>query len=223
MDLQAINKQYDFAVGLGCTCMVAHQLKRLGLRKFASPVDTILVNDINQLNKAIECSFKNFMRLRNLKISKEMPKADPYHYVVLDTLYDCYSLHDFPTRFTKYLWFTAYPSFIKKISRRAENFLKNISEADSVLFVRTSEEFEYEGAKRLKELLTQKTRGSFNILAVKYGEKFEEIDCDEDNICFVEIPHDTQKDNWKGIDAVWDLMLGGARVRDTFDKVCYPE
>ena len=53
MDIQSIKKQYELVVGLGCNCQVAYQLKRLGLRKFSTPVDNMRLDDLRSLNKVI--------------------------------------------------------------------------------------------------------------------------------------------------------------------------
>ncbi|NLD50755.1 MAG: hypothetical protein GX660_26745, partial [Clostridiaceae bacterium] len=150
MKLHQIRDKYDLVVGLGCNCQVAYQLKRLNLRKFAAPIDAILVNDIRQLNAFIGNDYKDFMRLKNLKLNMNINNPDSYNYVVHDTLYDCYSYHDYPRKYPKSLWFLAHPSVKRRIQRRINNFRKYIAEVDSVLFVRASEAMEYEGLKELK-------------------------------------------------------------------------
>ncbi len=215
MNLKQIQEKYDLVVGLGCNCQVAYQLKRLNLRKFAAPMDTLLVNDIRQVNAFVGNDYKDFMKLKNLKLDEDLVNPDSKNYLVYDTVYDCYSYHDYPKRFPKKIWFASHLSYRRRLNRRIKKFISSIANADSILFVRTSEAYEYEGLVELKNILKYKTKNNFKILGIKYGEKYKEYQCEDDSICIVEIKHNPQKDFWQGEDNIWDQLLGEVKVNDT--------
>ncbi|HEX9060129.1 MAG TPA: DUF1796 family putative cysteine peptidase [Clostridia bacterium] len=212
MDLKSIQKPYDVVIGLGGNCQVAYQLKRLGLRTFATPVDQMLLDEVKMINKAIYNDFRGYASFRNIKLRLDLTESNSANYVVHNPLYDWYSHHDYSKKYPRWLWFLQHPKIQKRFNRRIRNFCRHIEEANSILFVRADDVDRSEDLKELSRMLRKKLKGSFNILAIKYGTKYGEIDIDDDFVCYMEIPHHVINDPWQGKNQVWDEMMNGIRL-----------
>lgn len=156
-DLKKMNS-FDFIMSLGANCMVAYQLKRLGLRDFSGPIDWVINSSLENVNQMIKNRFNDYMELSNLRIIG----IHEGFYSVEDMLYNTYSFHDFPVSSNDCI--TNYPQFRELLNRRIERFYDRISQSKSALFVR--EKATYDETIRLKETLSLYTKGKVNIMII---------------------------------------------------------
>ena len=59
-------------------------------------------------------------------------------------------------------------------------------------------------------ILKERTKASVNILGINYGDSLREIDCEDDNVCLVEIRNTQER--WEGIDQDWDYLLSEIKL-----------
>ena len=137
-----------------------------------------------------------------------MKKPNGEHYIIYDHIYDCYSVHDFDITEDQNRWYESYDDFREKLDRRINNFYANVKNASSILFVRTG--VEYKGIIELMNILKERTKASVNILGINYGDSLREIDCEDDNVCLVEIRNTQER--WEGIGQDWDYLLSEIKL-----------
>ncbi|WP_258276731.1 papain-like cysteine peptidase [Paenibacillus sp. SC116] len=90
-DLSSYNR---VVIGLGGSCSVAYQIRRLGLRQASYPLDWFGMPDASLTASLIQSNFSSFMERDNLDILGITDNGLYYH--VVDRKWDCHSFHDFP-------------------------------------------------------------------------------------------------------------------------------
>jgi len=131
MKLIDIQRNYDTVISLGGSCQVAAQMARHSLRTFSGPIDWFIFSSVPCLIKALCSEFLGFMDYQNLEI---MGSSD-MNYVVRDSVFDCYSYHDFPLSCNEDIS-SHYPQFKEKIDRRIQRFYQKLKNKESILFIR---------------------------------------------------------------------------------------
>lgn len=202
MKIEDIKGSYDYIASIGDNCQPAHQLDRLQLRKSSGPFDWIATRSLDVISLLISNRFANFMDNNYLVIDGQDPGS--HYYNVRETLYNLYSMHDFPITND---WIASYTEAKAKFDRRAQRFLHQIENCQSILLVRlmgTSEE-----AVRLKSVLSGIVKGNFSILLINYHDNNEVLDLNliDENICSVLIPNDPNR--WEGNDGAWSALFNG--------------
>lgn len=152
--------EYSAVYSLGPNCQTAYQLRRLGLRQAAGPLDWFISNSHAGLTSLLDNRFHDFMELENMKLVGQFQTC----YCIKDEKYQIFSYHDFPVALPKERWHEAYPEFHERQTRRQERFLQALASLDRLLFVRmncTPEE-----ALDLHQRLSRLVVHSFNLLIV---------------------------------------------------------
>jgi len=124
-------------------------------------------------------------------------------YLVLDTVYNILSAHDFPI-IRNQNWFVTYPSFKKTLNYRIDRFLDKVKNSPFILFVRWVAN--YQEAVELESTLSQLTKGSFKVLILNPVESLQEIsevDWGLSRTCVVNVPNDPNSN------VTWDYVLKG--------------
>jgi hypothetical protein len=195
--------KYKAFISLGSTCQTAHQLHRLGLRRFSGPLDWFISPSVSDLTKLIRLRFKGFMEGSNLQLIG----TAQHFYVVKDTAYQIESYHDFPLTVNPAWWGAPYPQFKAKMDRRVKRFLKTVSHSP-ICFVRI--QTSKEEARRLEAALSIAVRKPFCLLIVNQHTDGNPDVIHEDwglrRICSVKIPPGR---DWRGADRAWDTIMTG--------------
>jgi len=191
---------YKAYVSLGSTCQTAYQLRRLGLRRFAGPLDWFISRDAGDVARLLRNRFYGFMEPNRI----ELAGIDPPHYVVRDAGYDVYSYHDFPLHGH---WMNAYPEFKRKIDRRKQT-LYAAAATGPVCYVRI--EASRQEALQLYSALSQFAPGPFRLLTVNFMDdsRIKHEDWGYPHIASVSIPRGT---DWRGSDSAWNEIMYGFR------------
>lgn len=192
---------YKAFISLGSTCQTAHQLRRLGLRRFAGPLDWFISRGASDVARLIRNRFHGFMDPRRL----ELMGAHPPHHIVRDSGYDILSYHDFPLHDHV---LNAYPAFKQKIDRRIYAMYAAAS-TGPVCYVRI--EASKPEAAQLYSSLRAAAPGPFRLLVVNFmgDDQVRHEDWGYPNIASVSIPRGA---DWRGSDAAWDQIMYGFRV-----------
>lgn len=197
---------YKAYISLGATCQTAYQLKRLGLRRCAGPLDWFVSDSADGLVRLIQNRFQGFMELHNL----EPIGATDDCFVIRDNLYGVESFHDFSRSLPAEHWQIAYPGFKATISRRVDRFLKTVKNTP-VLFVRTKTE--KKEAQQLRTALQPIIHDKSRFLIVNFHpDNREDVvyeDWKLDKVFPVIVPGGT---DWKGSDQAWDTCMKGLKL-----------
>jgi hypothetical protein len=195
--------RYKAFISLGSTCQTAHQLRRLGLRRFAGPLDWFISPSIPDLTKLLRFRFKGFMEGPNLQL---IGTAQNY-FVVKDTAYQVESYHDFPITVNPAQWADPYHQFKEKIDRRVEHFLKAV-DYSPICFVRI--QTSKAEARSLRDTLTTIVNKPFHLLIVNLHSDGTQYVVHEDwglkRISSVMVPAGW---DWRGSDQAWDMIMKG--------------
>jgi hypothetical protein len=200
---------YGAYISLGSTCQTAYQLKRLGLRRFAGPLDWFVSESVPGLVGLIRSRFNGFMELNNIQLIGYTQDC----YIARDNACEIVSYHDFPQTLSIFNWQEAYPELIERVRRRANRFLEMVKN-HPVFFVRT--QLTAEEALLLQSALQPLTHEESRLLVLNEhpadsgGIVFE--DWGLDGICSASVP--TEED-WRGSDRVWDQVMDGFRLAAT--------
>ncbi|WP_375143008.1 DUF1796 family putative cysteine peptidase [Paenibacillus sp. D2_2] len=119
MDWNQNRGTYYAFISLGAMCQTAHQLNRLGLRRFSGPLDWFITSSSPKLCHLLNTGFNGFMELNNLRLINIVDN----HYVLRDTSYQVDSYHDFPVPHNPN---QLYPQFKEQVDRRKSRFLQKI-------------------------------------------------------------------------------------------------
>ncbi|WP_138495296.1 DUF1796 family putative cysteine peptidase [Paenibacillus pinistramenti] len=191
---------YPAYISLGATCQTAYQLRRLGLRQSAGPLDWFLSYSVPHLSRLLRLQFKDFWKWENLRTVNIVQN----HYVIQDTAYQIESYHDFPVPYDPR---TLYPSFREKADRRTARFLRLIKE-HPVCFVRiltTSSE-----AYQLERALNPIANKGFRLLIVNlHQDASREISYDDWGIQRVASVTISGGRDWRGFDPGWNRIMEG--------------
>lgn len=192
---------YRAFVSLGSTCQTAYQLRRLGLRRFAGPLDWFISREAPDVARLIRNRFYGFMDPNRL----ELVSVDPPHHVVRDSGYGILSYHDFPLH--EHVW-NAYPLFKQKLDRRI-NALQAAASSGPVCYVRI--EASKHEALGLQSALRAALPGPFRLLVVNFMDDYQirHEDWALSDTASVSIPRGM---DWRGSDAAWDQILRGFRT-----------
>jgi hypothetical protein len=198
---------YKACISLGSTCQTAFQLKRLGLRKYAGPLDWFVSDSIGGLVRLIDHRFNGFMELSQLELIGSTNEC----LVVRDNANHVVSFHDFPLYLTVERWWEAYPAFKQTLNRRVHRFLKTI-QGQPILFIRT--QTKRKEAQELHATLKTLMHGKFQLLIVNnHQEDRTDViyeDWGLDGICSVLLP---KGEDWRGLNQAWDTCMNGFKLK----------
>jgi len=197
---------YTAFISLGSTCQTAYQLQRLGLRKFAGPLDWFISFAAHDVARLIRNRFDGFMELNQLRLTG----TDLDCYVVKDDKFDIVSYHDFPLSLPIYRWTDAYPEFKRKIDRRIDRFL-TAARSKPICLVRT--QTSKPEAEKLLASLNTVMADKFRLLIVNNMDYLYELrheDWGLPDVCSVSVPKGM---NWRGSDQVWDQIMKGFKLK----------
>jgi hypothetical protein len=196
---------YKAYISLGSTCETAYQLKRLGLRKYAGPLDWFVSDSIGGLVRLIDRRFNGFMELNQLELIVSTYKC----FGVRDTANHVISFHDFPLYLER--WWDAYPAFKQTLNRRVDRFFKTIQD-QPILFIRTHTR--RKEAQELHAALKTLMQGKFHLLIVNnHQEDRTDViyeDWGLDGICSVLLP---KGEDWRGLNQAWDTCMNGFKLK----------
>lgn len=192
---------YKAFVSLGSTCQTAYQLRRLGLRRFAGPLDWFISRDATDVARLIRNRFQGFMDPNRL----ELNGISPPNHVVRDAGYGIVSYHDFPLHDHV---LNAYPAFKQKLDRRI-HAMHAASVSGPVCYVRI--EASKHEAQLLDSALRTSLPGTFRLLVVNFMDDYQvrHEDWGLPNIASVSVPRGM---DWRGSDASWDQIMRGFRA-----------
>lgn len=207
MQLIDIQKDYDTVISLGGSCQVVAQMARHSLRTFSGPIDWFIFSSVQLLTKAIDSGFKGFMDYQNLDIIS----STDTNYVVRDSVFDCYSYHDFPLSCNGDIS-SHYPIFKEKIDRRIQRFYQKLKDKESILFIRLIGNSD--DIRELAGVLGSLVKSDFTLLLVNHctEQTVKEIALDIPKVCSVEIYN--PENLWSGCDRDWDVLLKGVNTLD---------
>lgn len=201
---------YKAVLSLGSTCQTAYQLQRLGLRKFAGPLDWFVSESVDGLVRLMGNRFGNFMELRNLEAISVTQEC----FVVRDHVHQVLSFHDFPLSHGQ--WWDAYPTFKQTLNRRVVRFLDVIRQ-EPMLFVRT--DTNRRDAQLLQRALNTLRGGESQLLIVNHhhhdGASVWEEHWGLNGIRSVQMPTGA---DWRGSDPAWDFCMNGVMTNSLYRK-----
>lgn len=198
---------YKAYISLGSTCQTAYQLKRLGLRTYAGPLDWFVSDSIGGVVRLIDHRFNGFMELNQLELIGTTYEC----FVIRDNAYDVISFHDFPLHLTADRWRDAYPEFKQKLNRRKDRFLRTI-QSQPILFIRTNST--RKEAQELHAALKRHMHRKFHLLIVNNHEEGSKDVIYEDwglgGISSVLLP---KGEDWRGFNQAWDTCMKGFKLK----------
>ncbi|GIP23951.1 DUF1796 family putative cysteine peptidase [Paenibacillus sp. J22TS3] len=197
---------YDAVFSLGSNCQTAYQLRRLGLRQEAGPLDWFISNSHKGLVSVLENRFEDFMELDHMTLVGQFQTC----YCIKDEKYQIFSYHDFPVKLPRDRWSEAYPEFHERQLRRQTRFLEAARSLERLLFVRlncTPDE-----ALQLHDLLTGLVTHQFTLLVVNTR---QELGCESaptirGGIVTAEL---YKGEDWRGDDVSWGGLMQHIRLR----------
>ncbi|MFK7691267.1 DUF1796 family putative cysteine peptidase [Paenibacillus sp. HJGM_3] len=196
---------YEACISLGSTCETAFQLKRLGLRKYAGPLDWFVSDSIGGLVRLIDHRFNGFMEFSQLELIGFTNDC----FVVKDSTNHVVSFHDFPLYAGQ--WEEAYPAFKETLNRRVDRFLKTIHD-QPILFIRT--QTKRKEAQKLHAALKTLMHGESQLLIVNnHQEDRKDViyeDWGLDGINSVLLP---KGEDWTGLNQAWDTCMNGFKLK----------
>jgi len=192
---------YKAFFSLGSTCQTAYQLRRLGLRRIAGPLDWFISRNVSDVSRLIRHRFNGIFDADRLQVAGVVQM----HHVVRDTGYNLESYHDFP--FIQ-PWVDAYPDFVRKLHRRAQALL-SASSSGPICFIRIDAS-EPESLQLHKALASIAPRG-FRLLVVNFKDDYRirHEDWGFPGIASVSIPNGY---DWRGSDSAWWEIMRGFSV-----------
>lgn len=193
---------YKAFFSLGSTCQTAYQLRRLGLRRIAGPLDWFISRNASDVSRLIRNRFNGLLDADRLQVAG----VDQKHYIVHDTGYNLESYHDFPLIQP---WVHAYPDVARRLRRRAQALL-SVSASGPICFVRIGTS-EPESLQLYKALAPIAPRG-FRLLVVNSEEddyRIRHEDWGFPGIASVSIPRGF---DWRGSDSAWWEIMRGFSV-----------
>ncbi|USB31886.1 DUF1796 family putative cysteine peptidase [Paenibacillus sp. YPG26] len=198
---------YDALFSLGANCQTAYQLRRLGARHAAGPLDWFISSSHRGLIAVLQNRFEDFMKLDHLKLVGQFKTC----YCIKDEKYDIFSYHDFPVTLPPDRWTEAYQEFQSRQLRRQERFLQTASRAERILYIRMGSTLDE--AIHLQQILSELTAHSFTLLIVNTGHKTTQKICPEfkQGIIMAEL---NKGSDWRGDDQGWEQLLQDIVIKD---------
>ncbi|MNH85348.1 hypothetical protein D3C87_456870 [compost metagenome] len=198
---------YDAVFSLGANCQTAYQLRRLGLRHAAGPLDWFISSSHSGLISVLQNRFVDFMKLEHLKLVGQFKTC----YCIKDEKYEIFSYHDFPVELPPDRWADAYPGFLDRQVRRQERFLQAASMMDRILFVRLNST--PEEALQLQQILSDLTVHQFTLLIVNTcQEAVQEIRPEfKQGRVTAEL---SKGSDWRGDDGGWEQLLQNITIKN---------
>ncbi|WP_282937424.1 DUF1796 family putative cysteine peptidase [Paenibacillus sp. RC67] len=197
---------YKAYISMGATCQTAYQLRRLGLRKFAGPLDWFVSGTVDNVAPLIRNRFNGFMELDQLQLLG----TDMDCYIVRDDKYDIVSYHDFPRSLPAFRWTDAYPDFKQKIDRRIKAFF-SAAKSKPICLIRT--QTTKPEAEQLLAALNKVMAGKFRLLIVNNRNDLHEVKYEDwgiQGVCSVSVPSGA---DWRGSNQAWDQIMRGFKLR----------
>lgn len=215
MNLKEISKSYDSIISLGGTCQVAHQLRRLNLRKASYPFDWLVTLDVDKVIDAIDTNFYQWLDIDNLT---EIRKSDNNHRIILDNKYKILHQHIFPAELELK---DSYNDIIKIVNRRIDRFYADINSNKKVLLIRTN--CSMDECIRL----VKKYGKRVNLLIVNHTKKFsiEEVKNNLSNTAIVNIydANENKGTGWEGYNDHWTKILSEISLNEKLYKNLLPQ
>lgn len=137
------------------------------------------------------------------------------NYVLKDSVFDCYSYHDFPLCCNGDIS-SYYPEFKEKIDRRVQRFYEKVEVKKSILLIRLKGELDE--IRDLETVISRLTKSDVTLLVVNHSTEptIKEIDWNLAKVCSVEIYNPPNL--WSGCDQDWDVLLNGVKTLDNLDS-----
>jgi hypothetical protein len=198
---------YRAIFSLGGNCQPAYQLRRLGLRKMAGPLDWFVSPSLDRLIPLLENRFAGWMERRHLKVLRPLK----VNYAVQDTVSGMVSYHDFPIAEGGGDPLRTYPAFREKLDRRIHRLYGALAGPGPVLLVRI--QAGQADTVRLKEALERIASAQIRILVVNESADGRETDdlWGLDGVCSVLLP---KGENWTGSGEAWERLLSGICLQE---------
>jgi hypothetical protein len=211
VNLSDIQRKYDTVISLGGSCQVTYQMARHNLRTFSGPLDWFVFYSASCLSKALNSGFQGFMDYQNLEVIGPCEA----NYIIKDSVFDCYSYHDFPLCCNGDIS-SYYPEFKEKIDRRVQRFQQKLQVKKSILLIRLHGRFD--DIRDLKTIIGGLTKSDVTLLLVNHSTvpTITEMDWNLPNVCSVEIYN--SPNSWSGCDQYWDVLLNGVKTVDNLDS-----
>jgi len=211
MHLNEIQRSYDTVISLGGSCQVAAQMARHSLRTFSGPLDWFIFSSVPCLSKALNGGFQGFMDYQNLEIIG----PSETNYVLKDSVFNCYSYHDFPLSSNGDIS-SYYPEFKEKINRRVRRFYHKMEAKKSILLIRLYGECDE--IRGLRTILSNLTKADVTLLVVNHSTEpgIKEIDWNLAKVCSVQIYNPPNL--WSGCNQDWDVLLSGVKTMDNLES-----
>ncbi|MFB6467605.1 DUF1796 family putative cysteine peptidase [Cytobacillus sp. Hz8] len=206
MNLNELKGKYDAVFSLGDLCLASIQLKKHNLRPFSGVLDWMASPSLSDVNRLLTNRFVGFMDYDNLRI---IGYAGPEMICVSDDGYQFVSNHDFGSDKNSLQYLGSYHEVRAKYDRRIKRFLKTMSSAKRILFVRT--EGSFEEALELQTVLSKLVKRDFRVLLINHNsvEGIVEKNWPLEKVCAVEFPN---KDKWEGNHHLWEQVLSGIQL-----------
>lgn len=198
---------YDAVFSLGANCQTAYQLRRLGLRHAAGPLDWFISSSHSGLISVLQNRFEDFMKLDHLKLVGQFKTC----YCIKDEKYEIFSYHDFPVELPPDRWADAYPDFHGRQVRRQERFLQAASMMGRILFVRLNST--PEEALQLRQILSDLTTHQFTLLIVNTRQVAVQEISPKFNQGMVTAELSKGSD-WRGDDGGWEQLLQSITIKN---------
>ncbi|CUB53022.1 hypothetical protein BN2127_JRS10_02108 [Bacillus subtilis] len=207
MKLAKIQHNYNAVFSLGNQCFVAEKLRDYNLRPYSGVIDWMISSSLNDVTLLLQNKFTNFME-------KEYMRFEDYHVsgkkiILVDTLYNIKSVHDFLTTENTPTNWNSYTNFKMKIEKRIQRFLDKLETCPMILFVRIGGT--YEEAKLLEEVLSELVTHEFRVLLLNgiMERTILEYDWDLKYTCSLGIPMDGNENK-----EIWDQILKGVICKE---------
>ncbi|WP_186785952.1 DUF1796 family putative cysteine peptidase [Paenibacillus agilis] len=149
-------------IGLGGDCSVAYQIRRLGLRQAAYPLDWFAMPDAGLTASLIQSNFSSFMERDNLDILGITDNGLYYH--VVDRKWNCHSFHDFPIVEGESPLYN-YELYYQTLQKRIRRFLDDLRMDKPVTLIRMG--YEHQDIPILENAITTARQFPFELLLIK--------------------------------------------------------
>lgn len=202
--------RYRAFISLGSTCQTAHQLKRIGLRRHAGPLDWFVSPSAPDIARLIRNRFAGLMEQHRL-----MPLGTTLEGLIMrDTAYNIDSYHDFKFTIPGGQTNHQYSGFKQRINRRIERILLSAarhSDSHPLCFIRT--QTAVPEAKDLLQAIDGLTGRRAHLLIVNFRMDHQKEVLYEDwgmeRICSAVIPGGV---DWRGSDEAWNTIMKGFSI-----------
>ncbi|WP_211748563.1 DUF1796 family putative cysteine peptidase [Paenibacillus sp. Marseille-Q4541] len=221
MELDELKGGYDVLFSLGHNCLPASQLNHSRIRNIAGVIDWMISPHLSGISAMLRDRFSYLMKRENLQYYGA--SSDSGCYVIRDSAYDLYSVHDFPLEENDPEILQSYSKLREKLDYRARRFLQLVQSGKRIFFLRT-ETTPYE-TEELVSVLNDLVVGEYRLLVVNHApvSDITPLDYHLRNVCTLLIPEVPQmfQDNhfiWRTIlDGIYNTM-SNEEVNDYLSK-----